>query len=244
MKKIIVIGASSGMGRRIATDFARMGWRVGVAARREDALREIRDQFPDRIVYRTIDVTAEDAVSRFLDLIEETGGMDILLYAAGCGWNDPDLDAAKTRRTLAVNVEGFTRIVNAAYIYYKDTANQPRPGQIAVITSIAGTKGIGVSAAYSASKRYQNTYLEALEQLARRQQVNVAITDIRPGFVDTALIEGQSYPMTMSVNHVAPLIEKAILHRRHIVYIDSRWGILTALWRLIPRPLWRNLPLP
>ena len=244
MKKIIVIGASSGMGRRIATDFARMGWRVGVAARREDALREIRDQFPDRIVYRTIDVTAEDAVSRFLDLIEETGGMDILLYAAGCGWNDPDLDAAKTRRTLAVNVEGFTRNVNAAYIYYKDTANQPRPGQIAVITSIAGTKGIGVSAAYSASKRYQNTYLEALEQLARRQQVNVAITDIRPGFVDTALIEGQSYPMTMSVNHVAPLIEKAILHRRHIVYIDSRWGILTALWRLIPRPLWRNLPLP
>ncbi len=89
MNKIVIIGASSGMGMRIATDFARMGWRVGIAARREDRLKEIKALYPDRIEYLTIDVAAEDAVERFYSLIELIDGMDYLLYAAGCGWLNP-----------------------------------------------------------------------------------------------------------------------------------------------------------
>ena len=65
MKKIIIIGASSGMGMRVATDFARLGWRVGIAARREAPLKEIKALYPDRVEYMTIDVTADDAVERF-----------------------------------------------------------------------------------------------------------------------------------------------------------------------------------
>lgn len=242
MKKIIIIGASSGMGMRIATDFARMGWRVGIAARREDRLKEIKDLYPDRIEYKVIDVSAPDAVDRFYELIELIDGMDYLLYSAGCGWMNPDLDESKDTRTLEVNVVGFTRIVNAAYKYFKDTANVHR-GHIAVITSVAGTKGIGISATYSASKRYQWTYLAALDQLAHQQHVNVAITDIRPGFVDTPLLNGKTFPMEMSVDYVAPRIEKAILQSRRIAVIDSRWAIVTALWRLIPPCLWRRIEL-
>ena len=241
MKKISIIGASSGMGMRIATDFARAGWRVGVAARRLDRLETIKELYPDRVACSAIDVTAQDAVEKFEDLIEMIDGMDILLYAAGCGWSNPDLDEAKDMATIDVNINGFTRIVNAAYRYFKATANVSR-GRIAVITSIAGVKGLGVSAAYSATKRYQWTYLQALDQLAHMQHVNVSITDIRPGFVDTDLLDKKrSYPMLMSVDYVAPRIERAIMKRRRVAVIDSRWLIVSGLWRAIPNSLWPHL---
>lgn len=244
MKKIVIIGASSGIGMRIATDFARLGWRVGIAARRTDLLKSVKDLYPANVEYAEIDVTASDAVDKFIDLIETIDGMDILLYAAGCGWNNPDLDLTDDLQTIGVNVTGMTKIVNAAYKYYRDTANVSR-GRIAVITSVAGTKGIGACAAYSASKRYQWTYLQALDQLAHQQHVNVGFTDIRPGFVDTDLLKGRTdgLPMLMSVDYVAPRIERAILRGDRIATIDSRWAVVTALWRLVPNCLWRHIGL-
>ncbi len=240
MKKIIIIGASSGIGMRVATDFARLGWRVGIAARREEQLKSLKEKYPDRVEYMTIDVTAQDAVDRFYKLIELIDGMDYLLYAAGCGWRNPDLDNAVDDQTVLVNVYGFTRIINAAYKYYKQTASLHR-GHIAAITSVAGVKGIGISAAYSASKRYQWTYLQAIDQLAHQQHVNVSVTDIRPGFVDTALLNGHKYPMEMSVNYVAPRLESAMLRGKRVAVIDSRWAVVTALWRMIPDALWRRI---
>lgn len=243
MKKIIIIGASSGIGARIASDYARAGWRVGIAARREDRLKEIKSLYPDRIEYLTIDVTSDDADKRFYSLIELIDGMDVLLYAAGTGYVDTDLDAVLTNITLQTNVAGFARITNAAYRYFRDTADTT-PGQIAAITSVAGTKGIGIAAAYSASKRFGRTYLDALEQLAYTEHVNVRFTDIRPGFVRTPLLDpSKSYPMIMSVDYVAPRIERAIARRRRVAVIDSRWRIAVALWHAIPRILWRRINL-
>lgn len=241
MKKIIIIGASSGIGMRVATDFARLGWRVGIAARREEPLKAIKELYPDRVEYLCIDVTADDAVDKFYKLIELVDGMDYMLYAAGCGWRNPDLEPSRDDETVRTNVLGFTRIINAAYKYYKSTANLHR-GHIAAITSIAGTKGIGISATYSASKRYQWAYLQALDQLAHIQYVNVAVTDIRPGFVDTPLLDGtKKYPMEMSIDYVAPRLECAVVAGRRVAVIDSRWAVVTALWRMIPNALWRHL---
>lgn len=242
MKKIIIVGASSGMGRRLATDFARLGWRVGISARREDYLRKIKEENPERIEYLAFDVAASDAADKLYELIELIDGMDYLVYAAGCGWRNPDLDMAVDEQTLAANVVGFTRIVNAAYKYYKQTANVS-PGHIACITSVAGQKGIGISATYSASKRYQWTYLQAIDQLAHQQHVNVKVTDIRPGFVDTALLAGRRYPLEMSLDYIAPRLESAIMRAPRVKIIDSRWAVVTALWRMIPPCLWRHIEL-
>lgn len=243
MKKIIIIGASSGMGMRVATDFARLGWRVGIAARSEDKLKAIKDLYPDRIEYMVMDVAASDAVQKFNSLIELIDGMDYLLFSAGCGWYNPALDGTRDEETVAVNVTGFTRIMIAAYKYYKESANL-HPGHIAAITSVAGCKGIGVSAVYSASKRYQWSLLQALDQLAHQQHVNVRITDIRPGFVDTPLLAGMNtYPLEMSVDYVAPYIENAVLRAPRVKYVDSRWHVVTALWKLIPSCLWRYIQL-
>lgn len=243
MKRIVIIGASSGLGARIATDFAAAGWRVGIAARRADRLKDIKALYPAQIEYLEIDVTAQDAVEKFYNLIELIDGMDILLYAAGVGFCDPELDLVKLNDTLQTNVVGYARILAAAYKYYRNTANL-HTGQIAAITSIAGTRGIGISAAYSSSKRFQQMFMDSLEQLAYTQRVNVKFTDIRPGFIRTELLdEKRDYPMIMSVDYVCPKIEEAILHRKRRVTIDSRWKVVVGLWRLIPRCLWKRINL-
>ncbi len=244
MKKIVIIGASSGLGLIMAADFARMGWRVGMAARRMEPMLALKQQYPQNIACAELDVTAGDAVERFYNLIETIDGMDVLLYCAGCGFNNPDLDVAMDTRTVMTNVVGFTHIINAAYKYFKETANVTT-GQIAAITSVAGTKGMGIAATYSASKRYQSTYLQAIDQLAHQQHVNVKITDIRPGFVDTPLLDtkNHTYPMLMSAPQAAVRIERAVIRGRRVAVIDSRWNIVTGLWRLIPNRLWRHIGL-
>lgn len=243
MKRIIIVGASSGIGLQVATDFARAGWRVGMAARRIEPMEALKDQFPGLIEVAAIDVTAPEAPRRLGNLIEALGGMDTLLYASGVGFADPELDDAKTQNTLEVNVVGFARIIAKAYKYFRDTASDTQ-GQIAAITSVAATRGIGIAASYSASKRFQVEFINALEQIAYSRQVNVAFTDIRPGFVKTALLApDRNYPMMMSVERAATLVECAIIGRKRVAVIDSRWRAVNALWRLIPQRLWRHISL-
>jgi len=240
-KKVIIVGASSGIGRRIAMDFARMGCKVGISARRENKLREIAEMFPEHIRFRAFDVTADDASEQFVRLIEDNDGMDILIYAAGAGFTNPSLDPSLERRMVEVNVKGFTAIVSAAYRYFRDTPDE-RPGQIAAITSVAGTKGIGIAAAYSASKRYEQNYLQAIRQLSRNQGVDLIVTDIRPGFVRTPLLDpNRTYPLLMAVDYAAPLIEKAILKGKRVAVIDWRWNIMDSLWSLLPSCLWERM---
>ena len=241
---ILIIGASSGLGKGVAKSFAALGWKVGVCARREHALKQLVDEFPENITMRTLDVTANDAVSTFNSFVDQLGGIDVVLYAAGCGWNNPLLDVDKDERTVNTNVVGFTRIINAAFDWF---AAHPAPsgskGQICAITSIAGTKGIGISPTYSATKRYQCTYLESIAQLACIRHIPVSITDIRPGFIDTDLLDtsAHSYPMLMKVDYAVKRIVRAILRRRKLVYIDWRWASVVAAWRIIPRWLWIRL---
>ncbi len=243
MKKIVIIGASSGLGQRIAEDFANMGWRVGIAARREAPLKVLKEAYPENIAYHTIDVTSADAIERFHYLIELIDGMDVLLFASGIGFADPELSERQLVDTLNTNVVGFSRIIAAAYKYFKQTANVT-PGQIAAITSVAATKGIGISAAYSSSKRFQQMFLNSLDQLAHQQHVNVKFTDIRPGFIRTPLLkEGRAYPLIMSVDYAAPRIEDAILRQKRVATIDWRWGVVTGIWRMIPQCVWRHIEL-
>lgn len=243
-QRIIIIGASSGIGRSVALDFARQGWNVGIAARRESLLKEIADTVPDRIVYKSIDVTTDDADERFRELIDENGGMDYLLFASGIGYLDANLDSKNVISTLRVNVEGFSRILVSAYKYFKENNCSERRGQICAITSVAGTRGIGVSAAYSASKSFGQTFIDALEQLAITQNVNVGFTDIRPGFIRTDLLDpNRKYPIEMKLGYAVKKIERAILRRKRVAYIDGKWGVAVAFWRCLPRWIWRNIKL-
>lgn len=108
---------------------------------------------------------------------------------------------------------------------------------------LQGTKGLGVAPAYSATKRFQNTYIEALAQLARMQHLDIHFTDIRPGFVATDLLKSGKYPMLMKADRVAQHIIKALREKRRVVVIDGRYRVLVFFWRMIPRWLWERLPI-
>lgn len=232
------MGASSGIGLEVARLLKERGWTVGVAARRLERLAEFE-------VSAQIDVTHQNAGEQLMQLVERLGGMDLYFHASGIGKQNHELQEDIELRTMETNATGFTRMVGAAYRYMAAHGG----GHIAVISSIAGTKGLGPAPAYSATKAMQNTYIEALQQLANTRKLNILFTDLRPGFVDTDLLrpdsasDYQHYPIMLDPTAVAHDMVQSIERRRHIRVIDWRWRVITAAWRLIPRCLWRHFKL-
>ena len=239
-KKIIIIGATSGIGREVAFIYIAQGWKVGIAGRRSTELESLRAEAPSQVSAQVLDVTKEDAPLKLQSLIEQMGGMDVFLLRSGIGKQNYDLQTDIELATAATNVEGFIRMTNAAYHYFEQQGH----GHLAVISSIAGTKGLGAAAAYSATKGFQNIYMDALDQLARMQKLNIHFTDIRPGFVATPLLAGEKkYPMLMDAPIVALDIVRAIEKKKRVAIIDWKYRLLVSLWRLIPRWIWLRLPI-
>lgn len=238
MKRAVIVGATSGLGLEVARLLLERGWSIGVAGRRVEALEQLRAVAPDRVRIRAIDVTQSDAPDRLHALIDDLGGMDLYFHSSGIGRQNSDLDPSIELSTVRTNGEGFVRMVTAAYRYFRTQGH----GHIAAITSVAGTRGMGAAAAYSATKRFQRTYLDALAQLAHREGLRLRITDIRPGFVRTALLNPEvRYPMLMEPAPVARRIVDAVERRRRVATIDRRYRALVLLWRLLPQCVWERM---
>ena len=239
MKRIVIVGATSGIGLEVARLCIRAGWRVGAAGRRQEALDALRAEAPGQVETEALDVNRDDAPEHLARLIERLGGMDTYLHTSGIGKRNVELRPDIEIDTLRTNGEGFVRMVTAAFGYFRAHGG----GHLAVISSIAGTKGLGVAPAYSATKRFQNTYIDALEQLAHLQKLDIHFTDIRPGFVATDLLnDGKHYPMLMKTDQVGRDIVRALHRKQRVAIIDGRYRILVFFWRMIPRWIWKRLP--
>ena len=233
----IVMGATSGIGYEVALALARQGWRVGVAGRREDILKKMVEETAGIVAYEVIDVTVPQATDALHRLIGKMGGMGLYFHSSGIGYQNTDLDADKELRTIETNCLGMARLVGAAFRYFEQ--HTETEGQIAVISSIARTRGLGAAPAYSASKRFTSHYLESLCQLKRIKGLrHLHLTDIRPGFVRTPLIEGSHFPMQLDARGVAASIVAAIRRRQAVVTINWLYRLLVFFWQLIPRWLW------
>ena len=238
MRKVVIIGASSGLGREVAKLLLADGSSLGVAARRTQPLEELKALAPDRVEVQAIDVLSDNAPQELEQLIEKVGGMDLFFYAAGVGKQNMELEPEIELNTVNTNGMGFTRMIGAAYRYMAQNGG----GHIAAISSIAGTKGLGAAPSYSATKAMQNAYIQSLEQQANMRGLNIHFTDLQPGFVATPLLgDNPHYPMLLKTEKVAQEMVRAIKSRKHVWVIDWRWRIITAMWRRIPRFLWRRL---
>ena len=235
------MGATSGMGQEVARILAGKGWKIGVAGRREEKLKELQQLFPQSIEYQVIDIEKENAPELLLSLIDKIGGMDLYFHGSGVGWHNEELDLSTELKTVSTNALGFTRMVDSAWHYFR----QKGEGHIAVISSIAGVKGLGPAPSYSATKSFDNTYIQALAQLSRSSGLKIRFTDIRPGFVDTPLLDTSKhhYPMLMDQNKVARKIVRAVERKKRVAVIDWRYRILVFFWRLIPNCIWERIRL-
>jgi len=243
--RAVIIGATSGIGREVARSLAQRGVVLGIAGRRAERLEELVAEFgSERIFTAVMDVREESATEALDSLIRKVGTPDLLLYASGIGKQNPELNEEVECQTVLTNSLGMVRIVDhfLNYVKREPRYNAKHKAHIAVITSVAGTMGMGSAPAYSATKSMQSSYLVALAQHARMERIPAIFSDIRPGFVATEILNPEKrYPMLISVERAAEHILRGLRHRRRIITFDWRFKLLTLFWRLIPRCLWERI---
>jgi short-subunit dehydrogenase len=237
-KKAIIVGASSGMGKELCRILVREGYRVGIAGRRENLLKELQSESPERIFYRAFDIRDMSKSARGLrELIRELDGLDLLVMSSGTGFINEELDPEPEFQTIDTNVTAFTDIMTFAYRYFK----KHPPGHISAITSVAALRGNATAPAYNASKAYQSNYLEALRLKSRKSGDHIVVTDIRPGFVNTDMARGERLFWVASPAKAAHLIFRAIKRKKRVAYVSRRWRLLAILLKFSPRWMYEKL---
>jgi len=235
-KKVIIIGATSGIGRQLAILYLVNGSTVGVTGRRKNFLEEIKNSYPQQVHIAAFDVMGNENVSRLKDLIDEMGGMDILIYNAGVGDVSENLDPEIEDTTTRTNVSGFVEIVAFAFNYFAKKGK----GQIAVISSVGSLRGNSWAPAYSASKAFMSTYAEGLNMKAKRLKKDIIITDIKPGFLNTKPSKGNKRFWVASPVKAARQIKNAIDHKKRKAYITKRWWLIAQIMKAVPYSLLRR----
>lgn len=228
-RKAIILGASSGIGKSLALQLAQHGWKVAVTGRREALLSETAAAAPGRIVAQVLDVNDTDSLhTRLGNLVRRLEGLDLLVISAGTGFLNDALDSGPELETVRTNVAAFTSAADWAYAFFKQQGH----GQLAAITSVAGLTSEAAAPAYAASKAYQILYLDALAKKSKKEKNGIAVTELRPGFVDTAMMKGEGHFWVSTADAAARLACQAILKKKRLRYISRHWSLIGTLLRL------------
>ena len=238
MRKAIVIGASSGIGKELAKILSEDEYMVGLVSRRENLLIELQDELPGNSYINNIDVAnTTQAMKQLEELIMEMNGVDLIIISAGCGFVNPDLEYEKEQRTIDVNVSGFTAMMNVAYQYFLKKGR----GHIVGISSVAAIRGGYDGPAYAASKAFISNYMEGVRIKAKKAGVPLHITDIKAGLVDTAMAKGEGLFWVAPPEKAALQIYRAIESKKEIAYVTKRWRLIAWLLKAMPTFIYQKL---
>ena len=237
--KILIVGATSGIGRALFELYASQGHEVAVVGRRQEMLDEMCRQHSQGTVYAyRADITDVESTPVWLDGVwKDMAGVDVVIASAGVGELNPQLEYAKEVATLNTNVVGWTCLVDEVFNRFLAQGR----GHLAVISSVGGQRGEPSAPAYTATKAFQINYAEALRKKARKSGLPIYVTDIRPGFVDTKMAQGEGLFWVMPVEKVALQIARAIRRRRSVAVVTKRWRPIHFLWRHLPRFVYDRL---
>ncbi|MBK9399707.1 MAG: SDR family NAD(P)-dependent oxidoreductase [Bacteroidetes bacterium] len=230
MKKAIVVGGTSGIGKALVELLLEKNYSVGLCGIERDDLTLLKNANPQHLIIKFIDCGKENCSGEINTLVNDLGGMDLLVFSAGIGHLNKDIGYTVENPANKVNVLGFTEVVDWGYRYFHKQGS----GHLVGISSVAGLFGFRTTPAYTAAKGYQINYLEALRQKAHRSKFPLFVTDIRPGFVDTEMTSDKKKFWSTSTHHAAQLIYKAILHKKGIAYVKPRWWIVGFAVKFIP----------
>ncbi len=232
--KVIIIGATSGIGRELAKQMSNYGYVVGITGRRSELLDSLEKELSGKCFKSTMDLAdISEAVKGFESLLKKMGNVDVVFINSGTGNVDPAFPLSGELETVAVNVTGFTALANAAYHYFAKKGC----GHIVGTSSIMALRG-GPCASYNASKAYISNYLEGVLCKSRLEGHNIVVTDVRPGFVDTAMAKGEGIFWVASVEKAAEQIFKAIQKKKRTIYVTKRWRFVGFLLRCLPFKLY------
>ncbi|MBF8276500.1 MAG: short-chain dehydrogenase/reductase [Candidatus Brocadiaceae bacterium] len=238
MKKAIIVGASSGIGRYLAKILAGKGYAVGLVARRGDALRNIQGELQSTTYIKAIDIRNRgDTLKGLTGLITEMGGVDLVIISSGIGFINPELDLDKELETVATNVQGFVTVANVAFRHFI----RQGAGHLVGISSIAAIRGGAEAPAYNASKAFISNYLQGLRQKAAKSKLTITVTDVQPGFVDTDMAKGEGIFWMAPVQKAAAQIYRAIERKRSHAFVTKRWRLVAWMLKIMPDFLYHRI---
>jgi short-subunit dehydrogenase len=240
LNKVVVVGASSGIGEAIARQLAQGGADVAIVARRQSELERLAGERPGKLRPYAHDVANVDEVPELFERIErELGGIDGLIYAAGVMPKIEESEYAfeKDRAMVTVNLLGAMAWMNQAAARFEAARN----GTILGISSIAGERGRRGNPAYCATKGALSTYLESLRNRCSRYGVNVVT--IKPGFVDTAMTRGMKglFWLISAEKAAKTALALARKGKSAAAFVPSRWALVAFVVRNLPSFIFRKL---
>jgi len=232
-KVIWITGASSGIGKALAIKFAKEDWKVAISARRENLLNEIAKTYNNIFPY-PLDVTdSEKCKSVFSNIKEKFKNVDISVFCTGI--HDPkserSLNLDKVRQIMEVNFFGTVNSINAVYNYYKDR----KSGQISIVASVAGYRGLPAGGAYCSSKSALTTFAESLYFDLKRK--NVRVTVVNPGYIKTPMTDQNDFPMPMikSPEFAAEKIFKGLTQSNSFeIHFPKQFTFIMKILKIMP----------
>ena len=240
-KKIIwITGASSGIGKALAIKFAEKGWIVAASARRENLLEDL-NKFNQNIYSFPLDVTEIENCKLIANkIIEKFGGIDICVF--GTGMHDPKSEKRfnlnKIREIMEVNYFGTMNSINSIYEYFSEKKN----GQISIISSVAGYRGLPAAGAYCASKAALTSYAESLNFDMKMKNVRVSL--ISPGFIKTPMTDQNDFPMPMikSPEFAANEIFKGLTEKKSFeIHFPKAFTYFLKFLQILPSSIYFKL---
>lgn len=232
LKKAIIVGASSGIGKELARILVSNNYKVGITGRRLELLEEIKKENPEKYFVKSFDISIPFNSSQNLnELVNELGGLGLLVISSGTGNPNENLEFEIEKLTLDTNVYGVTEIADWGFNYFRKQGF----GHLAVISSVAGLRGGRFATVYAASKAYQMNYFEGLRQKVKKLKIPFYVTDIRPGFVDTAMAKSDYKFWVSSPQVAAKQIYGALMKKKKIAYITKRWILIAYIMKLLPK---------
>jgi decaprenylphospho-beta-D-erythro-pentofuranosid-2-ulose 2-reductase len=244
-KSVLIIGASSMLGRALAHDYAASGWRIMLAGRDAEELQRVASDVTIRghTIVDRISLDLGDTVSVDVAATEilRRGVPEVIIFVAGVANRlaEAPYDPVIAQSLLAVNYLGPTRLVGALL-----PALQAAPGSlIAFVSSVAGDRGRRTNFVYGAAKAALNTYCQGLRALLAPN--GVGVLTIKLGYMDTRLAYGVAPPaITCSPSYAAKMIRRSIKRRRMVVYVPGFWRWICFFLCIIPEKIFIRLPIP
>ena len=237
-KKVIwITGASSGIGRALAIKFANEGWIVAASARRENLLQEL-NKINENIYSFPLDVTNIDQCKTiFKSIVDKFKDIEISIFSTGI--HDPESEKEfsleKIRKIMEVNYFGTMNSINSVYNYY----NNKKSGQISIVSSVAGYRGLPAAGAYCASKSALTSFTESLHFEMKRKNVRVSL--VSPGFIKTPMTDQNDFPMPMikSPEFAAEKIYTGLVKKKRFeIHFPKAFTYIMKLLSILPSSIY------
>lgn len=235
---IVIIGATSGIGKALFEKYARGDNRIGIVGRRANLLDELCQKYPSKTITAKADITNLEEIEQAINALhKELEYIDLAIVCSGIGDINATLEYNVERLTIDTNITGWTFVIDRLYNIFVQQGH----GHLVAITSAGGFRGEPIAPAYSASKAYQINYMEALRKKAFKSGGHITVTDIRPGLVDTVMAKGDGLFWVMPVEKVAHQIISAIRKKKSKVYVTKRWHFLAIINKNLPFVLYKRI---